>query len=358
MTKPDDPFGGHKPVRKLLPGSFNSLLLWAAITFVFSVLALGLWMVRLNTQNHSGPRPSKPQEKPAIATGNRGQAQPFAVPLPPSTPSLIGKGIDIPLSFTNGTTSQRTVALTFNGDALGNTARAILDTLKTRHITATIFVTGEFMARYPNSIRRLLAEGHEIGNLTEHYPHLTAFETQHVQRTLPNVNHEFLRRELGRANAAFFRITGRPLWPFWRAPYGEANPQICAWAQKCGYIHIGWREGSSWLQNLDGNDWVAEGEKGYHSPQEVLQKILAIAHTAPDGLNGGIILMYLGTRRKDGATQVHRVLGQLIDSLNALNYAIVPVGKLLAEAGVNVAHLPARDSVGPDTNAVFFPGRH
>ncbi|MDD5675571.1 MAG: polysaccharide deacetylase family protein [Chitinivibrionales bacterium] len=371
FTEPENVIPGRKPGRKWPHVSLVSILLPAAALLGLAGLIFGLWTARENKQlraenrtlqehrmqlidhiKNANEETSKLQERLASASVNTNRP-PQKAPPSQNTPlavniDLTGSGpAGLPLSFANGTTARRLVALTFDGGSFDNAAAAILDTLKARQITVTIFASGEFINRYPELIRRMLAEGHEIGNHTEHHPHLTDYESSHIQRTLPGVARDFLCRELAQANATFFRLTGRQLMPLWRAPYGEINGRIASWAQECGYIHIGWRQGRSWRQNLDSNDWIAdENEKGYHSPQEVLQKILSVAHAAPDGINGGIILMHLGTERKDQSKQVHRILGQLIDSLSALDYSIVPVSQLLRESGVTIASLPARDSSG------------
>jgi peptidoglycan-N-acetylmuramic acid deacetylase len=255
----------------------------------------------------------------------------------------------LPVSLDDGPTDQRLVCLTFDGGAYANAAGDILDTLRSRGVTATMFLTGRFMENNPDLVRRILAQGHEIGNHTYTHPHLTSWEQNHVQATLPDASRGMLMRELGRTERVYRKITGRDMPALWRAPYGERNRQICQWGQEAGYLHIGWRQGGTWLRNLDSNDWVTEeDDPAYHSPADVYRKIVAAAESGPSGLNGGIILMHLGTTRRDPARQVHRVLGSLIDTLRDMGYQFVKVTDMARAAGVDFALL---DHLG-DTQAL------
>jgi peptidoglycan/xylan/chitin deacetylase (PgdA/CDA1 family) len=141
-------------------------------------------------------------------------------------------------------------------------------------------------------------------------------------------------------DSIFSAIYGAPLSPLWRSPYGEHNRTICIWGQRAGFLHIGWGQGRTWRRNLDSNDWTPnEDSAGYHTPQEVYDKIIDRAKEPAGGINGGIILMHLGTVRLQKEKQVHIVLGRLIDTLRSLGYRCVTVSELLAESGVDVGPL-------------------
>jgi peptidoglycan/xylan/chitin deacetylase (PgdA/CDA1 family) len=252
----------------------------------------------------------------------------------------------LPASLDNGSESLRLVALTFDGDAHDNAAVEILDTLASRRVHATMFITGRLTARRPDLVRRILAAGHVIGNHTQSHPHLTMYEQSRTQATLPGVSRATVYAELGKAERAFTDVTGISMPPIWRAPYGERNRTICAWAQEAGYLHVGWRQGRTWRENLDSNDWIVEDDDpGYRSPAEVLRKILDAAHRQPNGINGGIILMHLGTLRKHRSQQVHLALGQLIDSLSALGYSFVTVPQMAQASGVDLSLLRRPDAL-------------
>lgn len=246
----------------------------------------------------------------------------------------------LPVSFDNGVTQKRLVCLTFDGSSFANAANDILDTLRSRNVKATMFLSGQFIRKYPEAVLRIVREGHEAGNHTFSHPHLTSYTQDQMQSLLPAITEAYLARELLKTDSLFRALTGVPLAPFWRAPYGEYNRTICIWAQHAGFLHIGWRQGKTWKQGLDSNDWIPDEEsRGYHTPQEVYDKIIALASGPENAISGGIILMHLGTVRMQKDRQVHLMLGKLIDTLRSLNYRFVPVSEMLKESGVDIGLL-------------------
>ena len=248
--------------------------------------------------------------------------------------------------FVNGPVDRKTVALTFDGGSLANAAGAILDTLASRSVTATMFLTGEFIRKYPGVTRRIVAAGHECGNHTYRHPHLTRYGIDRTATTLPSVNEPALCEELLRTERIFRETAGTPLAPLWRAPYGEFNEEICRWALRAGYFHIGWRQGRTWREGLDSNDWIPDPETpGYHTPEELIDKVVALARRQPYGINGGILLFHLGTERKSTEKQVHLVLGSLIDTLRQEGYRIVPISEMVSSEGIDLASLQGKITI-------------
>jgi peptidoglycan/xylan/chitin deacetylase (PgdA/CDA1 family) len=239
-------------------------------------------------------------------------------------------------SFNNGSDDLKMVSITFDGGSLANIASEILDTLQSRNVKSTMFLTGYFIKKNPEIVKKLVELGHEPGNHTLTHPRLTSYSNNRVQKTLPDITQDIIKRELTVNNELLFSITGKHFAPLWRAPYGEYNEQLCSWARTAGYFHIGWRQGRSWCEGFDTNDWVPDRETpGYKTPDEVFTKIVTLANTKPYGINGGIILMHLGTERKNREDQVHLKLGMMIDTLRALGYSIVPVSEMMNKSGVD-----------------------
>lgn len=247
------------------------------------------------------------------------------------------------VSFNNGANDKKMISLTFDGGSDANIALPILDTLRSRNVKVTIFLTGHFIKKFPDIVQLYLSEGHEIGNHTLSHPHLTSYAQDKTQTTLPGITKDFIRDELNKNEALYYALTGQQMAPLWRAPYGEFNNTLCSWATELGYLHIGWRQGPTWRQGLDSNDWIPNEETpGFKTPAEVLDKILSIAQSNTDALNGGIVLMHLGTTRKDPQQQVHIILGTLIDSLQQRGFKIVPVSEMVEQSGFYLASLPSK----------------
>ncbi len=336
---------------------FQGLMLLAAITLGLCGVVFGLWEIRqyrimkadmetlkekrielidhikdanreiaslrceLDSLKHAGPPGAIPGKK---------------TPAAPAQSEASTRPVDgAAFSFDNGSVDKKVLALTFDGSSVGNTADDILDTLISRNVKATFFVTGQFIRAFPETVKRIAAEGHETGNHTFSHPHLTTWAQDRTHTTHPAMTGLVLCRELTRTDSVYVAVTGNHMKRIWRAPYGEKNRTVCAWARQCGYLHIGWRQGKSWRQGLDSNDWIPDEETpGFHTPEEVLEKIISLAQTEPCGINGGIILMHLGTVRKDPQAQVHRMLGKLIDDLQGLGYGFVTVSEMLKDSGV------------------------
>ncbi|OGJ84524.1 MAG: hypothetical protein A2268_11060 [Candidatus Raymondbacteria bacterium RifOxyA12_full_50_37] len=255
------------------------------------------------------------------------------------TPVLLGKAIDyekpqnfVPndyprgLNFTRGSETRKWAALTFDGGAHAVEAAYILDTLKNRGVLATFFLAGTFIDKFPALVHRIAAEGHVLGNHTDRHSHLTTLETDGLQNTLPQVTREFLVGQLHAVEQKYKRL-GIDIPRLWRAPYGEQNRTINAWAESAGYRHIGWTMGTSWRTNLDTNDWIVHpGDRGYFSPDQVIEKITHFGVGTAYGLNGGIILMHIGTIRQ--GQKMYTRLGALIDTLRASGYELVTINDM------------------------------
>lgn len=261
---------------------------------------------------------------------------PVAIPapsLPPTSPDMIPPEVPAlpPLppetDLSRGPAWERKIALTFDGGSEANATAEILDTLKSMGVKATIFLTGRYIDRYPDLVRRMVREGHEIGNHTFSHPHLTSFAVSRRQDTLPGVTRERVQGELRQTARLFEEVTGVPMSPYWRAPYGEHNLEIRRWAGAIGYMHVGWTRDLAAGEDLDTRDWVADTHSPiYYRAAEVRKRILNFGKGRTARANGGIILLHLGTQRKQD--QVHRELRTIIDGLRAQGYDLVPVSEL------------------------------
>ena len=230
--------------------------------------------------------------------------------------------------FSRGSLTEKKIALTFDGDYLDNITAEILDILKQENVKCTLFLTGRYMRRYGELVKRMVAEGHEIGNHSWTHPHLTTFEQNQVHHTLKEITPDVLRQELLKTAELFHQISGKQMAPLWRSPYGEHNAEIRNWAAAAGFRHVGWTVGRNWGEGMDTLDWVADkSAKIYHSADEIADKILSFASNNSYGANGAIILMHLGTQRNDDYP--HLKLPFIIQQLKAMGYQLVTVSEML-----------------------------
>jgi peptidoglycan/xylan/chitin deacetylase (PgdA/CDA1 family) len=220
------------------------------------------------------------------------------------------------------------IAFTFDGGDDANVAGEILDSLRARTVRSTMFLTGQFIRKHPDIVRRMVAEGHEIGNHLDTHPHLTTYAQDRRQQALPTVTREFLLGQLHRAEESFRGLTGQAMAPFWRAPFGEHSVEIRAWAAEAGYRHVSWTRGAGTAEDLDTRDWVADrSSRSYRSREEIAARILEFGNGRPEGLNGGIVLMHLATHRR--IDQPHEILPDVLRALQAQGYRLVTISQLL-----------------------------
>jgi peptidoglycan/xylan/chitin deacetylase (PgdA/CDA1 family) len=260
-----------------------------------------------------------PAEAPALTTA------PPAKPAPPARrPPIRITAEDI----TRGNTGVREIAFTFDGGNEANVAGEILDILRARNARGTMFLTGQFIRMFPDVVRRLVADGHEVGNHSDTHPRLTTYAQNRRQQTRPGVTREFVIGQLRRAEESFRSLTGQPMAPYWRAPYGEHNGEIRAWAAEAGYRHIAWTRGADMAEDLDTRDWVVDrSSRIYRTREEIAARILEFGQSRPEGLNGGIVLMHLATHRK--ADRPHEGLPDLLKTLQNQGYRLVTISELL-----------------------------
>ncbi len=226
-----------------------------------------------------------------------------------------------------GDSTLKMIALTFDGGSQANTTEEVLDILRDKGLKCTIFLTGQYISRYPDLVKRMVGDGHEIGNHTDTHPRLTTFSKDRSQRTLRGVTRSLVQRELKAAAKRFHEVTGKTMAPLWRAPYGEHNATIRRWAEEAGYRHISWTTGDSWEECMDSLDWVADPKSHlYHSSEEIVEKILDFGKGDSAGKSGTIILMHLGSDRKEDFP--HRKLPLIVDSLRAEGYELVTISEL------------------------------
>jgi len=243
--------------------------------------------------------PPTPRLRSAVAARPTAVPTPTSVPSPPPTPHLRSAVAARPTPALSPPVLQLVtdagplIALTFDGNSSSNRTGELLDLLHDLDLQTTLFVTGRFVERYPEVIRRAVLSGHEVGNHTYSHLHLTTYEKNRRHDLQTGITRERFQNELRKTEAAFRKATGRAMMPLWRAPYGEENRTLRGWALEMGYLHIRWSsvEGAS----LDSRDWVADEHSSmYQNSSTMMDRLLRFPE-----LRGGIVLMHLATSRNE-----------------------------------------------------------
>ena len=197
-----------------------------------------------------------------------------------------------------GARGNNRIALTFDAGGTEDTLPQILATLRARGVRVTMFITGKFAEKHPESVRQAAADGHEIANHT--YSHRDSRELADEQ----------LIEELARTETILQELTGRTSKPFWRPPYGARNNHVLNVAASQGYRSIYW--------TLDSLDSVGQPK----TPEFVFNRVT----NPPAGveLDGAVILHHIGFQSTAEA------LPRILDRLRDMGLQVVTVSELLS----------------------------
>ena len=229
---------------------------------------------------------------------------------------------------TRGPVDRRDILVSFDAGSSARGAKEILEALRARGIRTTMFLTGDFIRRYPDLTRQVAADGHEVGNHTDTHSHLTTYAEDGRQATRTGIDRAFLSGELTRTALLYRETTGRSMAPLWRAPFGEHNNEIRRWAAQAGYWHVGWTGGRA---GLDGLDWVSDpASPAFRSSQRVVSRLIANAE------NGGIVLLHLGSDRDD---PVALRIPDLLDGLSRHGFRFARASEFLDREGLTPGRL-------------------
>jgi peptidoglycan/xylan/chitin deacetylase (PgdA/CDA1 family) len=198
-------------------------------------------------------------------------------------------------------TDRRVVALTFDAGANADAVPAIITALAAEDITATFFLTGAFVQRFPDASRSIVAAGHRIGNHSTNHPAFTSLTLDQIHDEVRDTERA-LRRDLGTDPRPWFRF-----------PYGDRNARTIAALNDLGYVPVRW--------TVDTLGW--QGTSGGRSVSSVTARVLDTARP------GQIVLMHVGSHPNDGSMLDAQALPGVIEGLRARGYGFVTLDALL-----------------------------
>ena len=197
-----------------------------------------------------------------------------------------------------GDTTQNTIYLTFDcGYENGNT-EPILDALKKHDVKATFFVVGNFLETSPEIVKRMIAEGHTVGNHTYHHLDMSSISSM-----------DAFKKETQDVENLFEQITGTPITKFCRPPQGKYNIENLKMAQELGYHTFFW--------SLAYVDWYQDKQP---TKDEAFGKLLKRIHP------GAIVLLH-----STSSTNA-QILDELLTKWEEMGYTIKPLTELAGAA--------------------------
>ena len=198
------------------------------------------------------------------------------------------------------------IALTFDDGPDPKWTPAILDILKQENVPATFFVIGKNGQAYPDLLRRIVSDGHEIGNHTFTHPNLGELPLRLTELEL-NATQRLIESETGRSTVLF------------RPPYfgdaeadkpQEVEPALLA--QQLGYLMVGVR--------IDPNDWQLPVTAG-----EIIERTIQRAMDNNPETRGQVVLLHDSGGDRSATIAA---LPRLIHELRARGFRFVPVSEL------------------------------
>lgn len=192
------------------------------------------------------------------------------------------------------TTDEKVIYLTFDAGFENGNMPAILDALKKHKAKGTFFVVGNFLETSPELTKRMVEEGHTVGNHTYHHPDMSQISDM-----------EAFKKELEDVEKLFQQITGQEMTRFYRPPQGKYNVKNLEMASKLGYKTFFW--------SLAYVDWLQDQQP---TREQAFEKLLPRIHP------GAVVLLH-STSETNG-----QILDELLTKWEEMGYRFAPLSEL------------------------------
>ena len=209
------------------------------------------------------------------------------------------KGKKIPIYCVDR--QDKVVSISFDAAWGNEQTQTLLDILAEHNVKSTFFLVGNWVDKYPESVKAISDAGHDVGNHSDTHPHMTK---------LPK---DKMIAQINDCNNKIEQITGkRPI--LFRPPYGDYNNDVIDVAEETKVHCIQW--------DVDSLDWKDYGA------DSIVDTVLN--HKALG--DGAIILMH------NGAKYTPDALERVITGLQEKGYEIVPISQLIYKENYEMDH--------------------
>ena len=196
-----------------------------------------------------------------------------------------------------GDTKEKVIYLTFDAGYENGCTAKILDILKKHQVPAAFFLVGNYMERNADLVRRMVEEGHIVGNHTMHHKDMSQISEK-----------EAFAKELTDLEDLFRNITGKELPKYYRPPQGIYSQENLRMAKDLGYQTVFW--------SLAYVDWNNNDQP---TPEEAFQKLLPRTH------NGAVVLLHSTSETNA------EILDELLSKWKAEGYTFASIDQLFAQ---------------------------
>lgn len=188
---------------------------------------------------------------------------------------LIDENEDIAI----GNKESKCVYLTFDEGYEAGYTPQILDTLKANDVKAAFFITGHYLNTQPELVKRMIDEGHIVGNHTVNHP------------SMPDLDNDKLKEEITKLHTAVFEKFGYEM-KYLRPPKGEFSQRTLHLTKSLGYTTVMWSFAyDDWDESKQGRETYAK------------EKVLSNLH------NGAVILLH--SNSKDNCNILDEIIKEI-----------------------------------------------
>ena len=195
-----------------------------------------------------------------------------------------------------GDTAQKVIYLTFDAGYENGCTAQILDALKAHNAPAAFFLVGNYMQKNADLVRRMVDEGHIVGNHTMHHYDMSKLSDM-----------DAFSVELTGLEEIFRQVTGKELPKYYRPPQGIYSEENLKMAQQLGYRTVFW--------SLAYVDWLNQDQP---TREEAFRKLLGRIH------NGAVVLLH-----STSATNAE-ILDELLTKWEEQGYRFAPITELFS----------------------------
>ena len=171
---------------------------------------------------------------------------------------------------------EKSIYLTFDEGYENGYTAPILDVLKKHGVPAAFFITGDYFEKNEDLIKRMLDEGHIVGNHTLNHPSLPDKSAEEIQNETEGLNDKFYKK---------FGIKMK----YVRPPMGEYSEKSLEITKNLGYANVFW--------SFAYKDWEVDNQKG---KENTLSQIKRFLH------GGAVILLHAVS--KDNAEAMEEII--------------------------------------------------
>jgi len=196
-----------------------------------------------------------------------------------------------------GDTTQKVLYLTFDAGYENGCTAKILDVLKKHDIPAAFFLVGNYIEKNPDLVKRMVTEGHTVGNHTMHHYNMSKLSDKAA-----------FSKELTDLETLFKEVTGESLPKYYRPPQGIYSQENLAMAKELGYKTVFW--------SLAYADWNNDAQP---TKEQAFSKLLPRVH------NGAVVLLH--STSKTNA----EILDELLTKWKEMGYRFAPISELFAD---------------------------